>query len=166
MSADAGSLGKLLALLGTLAVALLATWLLTRHERRRPPRALIEGYPLAEFPRRDSLVGQLASLCQTQSTLLAMYRQLPASGGARPRLLAFLEELRGVMDAAYELALRPSALDRERLARLSDEARSAAEEMTKSTERLLAEPDESPLDAELDVRIEIMRTLARDADDL
>lgn len=166
MSADAGAFGKLLALLGTLAVALFATWLLTRHERRKPPRALLEGYPLADFPRRDSLAGGLASLCRTQSALLALYRQLPASSSARPRLLAFLEELRAVMDGAYELALRGAALDRERLARLSHEAQSAAGEMAKSTQRLLAEPSESSLDAELDVRLEIMRTLARDADEL
>jgi hypothetical protein len=166
VSADAGSLGKLLALLGTLAVALFATWLLTRHERRKPPRALIEGYPLAEFPRRQSLAGALASLCRTQSTLLSLYRQLPTSSIARPRLFAFLEELRCVMDGAYELALRPTALDGERLARLSLDAQSAAEEMTKSTQRLLAEPSESSLDVELDVRMEIMRTLARDVDEL
>jgi hypothetical protein len=149
-----------------LAVAIFATWLLTRHERRKPPHALVEGYPVAEFPRLDSLGGLLASLCRTQSTLLSMYRQLPAASSARPRLLAFLEELRGVMDGAYELALSPTSQGRERLARLSHEAQSAAEEMAKSTQRLLSEPNESSLDTELDVRLEIMRTLARDADDL
>jgi peptidoglycan/LPS O-acetylase OafA/YrhL len=34
---DAGSLSKLVALAVSLAVALLALWLITRPERRRPP---------------------------------------------------------------------------------------------------------------------------------
>ncbi len=161
---DAASLSKLLGLLGTLAVALLAAWLLGRHERRRPPRALLPGYPPAEFPRAHTLSAALASLCQTQSTLLALYRELPASSPARPSLLAFLEELRALMDGAYELAARPAA--GERLQRLSHEARSAAEKMAQSTERLAAESSVRPLEADLDVRVEVMRALARDVDEL
>lgn len=82
---DWESLSKLLALLATALVALGMSWLVTRPERRgRLPPALVEGYPSRDFARRDLVEAEaLASLCQSQSRLLALYRGLPPSSPGR-----------------------------------------------------------------------------------
>jgi hypothetical protein len=162
---DAGSLSKLLALAVSLAVALLALWLITRPERRRTPRALLSGYPPREFPHQGRLAGPLAELSASQASLLALYASLPSNHPARPGLLVFLEELRALMDGAYELAaLAGAATARARLERLVHDARGAIREMSDTTERHLADAAAPRLDGELELRIDVMRALARDVD--
>lgn len=158
-------MSKLLALLGSLLVAVLAAWLLTRHERKRVPRALLEGYPPAEFERIASLERPLSRLCQTQLGLLALYRRLPARSPARASLLAFLEELRALMDGAYDIAaLHASPEAAERLETLAAGAATAGRDMAAHAERL-ANADDS-LAPTLEARVEVMRALARHADDI
>jgi hypothetical protein len=162
---DAGSLSKLLALAVSLAVALLALWLIARPERRRTPRALLRGYPPGEFPHQGRLSGPLAELCASQASLLALYASLPTTHPARPGLLVFLEELRALMDGAYELAaLAGAASARARLERLGHDARDAIREMSETTERHVADAAAPRLDGELELRIDVMRALARDVD--
>lgn len=158
---------KLLALSVTALVALGASWLVTRHDRPRRP-ALVEGYPARDFSRRDLVeAGPLASLCQSQGRLLSVYRMLPASSPGRAGLLVFLEELRAVMDGAYQLAqLQASAEAAARLSRLAGDVRTAVEEMTERTRRHLDESSNELLDSELEVRLDVMRALARDLDDV
>ena len=162
---DDGSLSKLLALAVSLAVALVALWLITRPERRRLPRALVAGYPAREFPRQERLAGPLAELCAGQSSLLALYANLPPTHPARPGLLVFLEELRALMDGAYELAaLGTSPTARKRLERLVHDAHGAIREMTETTERHLSDASAPSLDGELELRVDVMRAIARDVD--
>jgi hypothetical protein len=163
---DWDSLLKLLALSATALVALGTSWLVTRHERPRPP-ALVEGYPPRDFSRRDLVEAEaLASLCQSQSGLLSLYRKLPASSPGRAGLLVFLEELRAVMDGAYQLAhLQASAEARARLSRLARDVATAAHEMTERTRRHLDESSNELIDSELEVRLDVMRALARDLED-
>jgi hypothetical protein len=162
---DAGSLSKLVALAASLAVALLALWLITRPERRRAPRALLAGYPPREFPHQGRLVGPLSELSASQSSLLALYASLPPTHPARPGLLVFLEELRALMDGAYELAaLGAAPAARARLERLVHDARGAIREMSESTERGAGDAGAPPIDGELELRIDVMRALARDVD--
>jgi hypothetical protein len=162
---DAGSLSKLVALLGSLGVALLVTWLLTRHERRqRQPRALVAGYPPGEFPRRERIEGPLASLCQSQESLLALFRELP-SAPARAHLLVFLEQLRALMDGAYALAaLRASAEAQKRLEQLAHDVRRAAEQVLETTQRHASDSSDG-LGAGLEWRVEVLKALARDLDE-
>ena len=160
---DAGSLSKLLALLASLGVAVLFLWLLARHERRQqPPRALLAGYPLGEFPRRDRMEGPLASLCESQASVLDVFRQLSPTHTARAHLLVFLGELRTFMDDAYALAaLRTSAEAQNRLLRLAQEVRRAAEQLIASTQEHARSSSEG-LGAGLEWRVEVMKALARD----
>lgn len=164
---DWESLSKLLALSGTALVALGASWLVTRHERPRPP-ALVEGYPPRDFSRRD-LVDQepLASLCRSQRQLLSLYWRLPAANPGRAGLLVFLEELRAVMDGAYQLALsQASAEAGDRLLRLVGDVQAAVHEMAERTQRHLNESSHELVDGELEVRLDVMRALARDLEDV
>jgi hypothetical protein len=164
---DWESLSKLLALSATALVALGASWLVTRPPRPRAP-ALVEGYPARDFSRRD-LVDQepLVSLCQSQRQLLSLYGQLPRSNPGRAGLLVFLEELRAVMDGAYQLALlQASAEAGARLLRLVGDVQTAAQDMAERTQRHLDESSNELVDGELEVRLEIMRTLARELEDV
>jgi hypothetical protein len=147
----------------TLAVVLAA--IATTGVRRRTPRALLRGYPPGEFPHQGRLSGPLAELCASQASLLALYASLPSSHPARPGLLVFLEELRGLMDGAYELAaLAGAPTARARLERLVHDARGAIREMSETTEHHLADAAAPRLDGELELRIDVMRALARDVD--
>jgi len=159
---DAGSLSKLLALLASLGVAVLLLWLLTRHDRRQQqPRALLAGYPLGEFPHRDRIEAPLASLCESQASVLALFRQLPPTHSARAHLFVFLGELRTFMDDAYVLAaLRTSAEAQSRLVRLAREVRRAADQLIESTQEHARNND--GLSAGLEWRVEVMKALARD----
>ena len=160
---DAGSLSKLLALLASLGVAVLFLWLLTRHERRqRQPRALLAGYPLGEFPRRDRIEGPLASLCESQESVLDVFRQLSPTHTARAHLFVFLGELRTFMDEAYALAaLRTSVEARGRLEHLAREVRRAADQLIESTHEHARNANEG-LGGDLEWRVEVMKALARD----
>jgi hypothetical protein len=164
---DWESLSKLLALAVTALVALGASWLVTRHDRSRP-WALVEGYPARDFPRRELAEAEpLLSLCQSQSRLLLLYRCLPASSHARAGLLIFIEELRAVMDGAYELAHREaSPAARARLSRLVGDVGAAVCEIEERAGRDLNASSGELFDRELEVRLEIMRTLARDVNDV
>jgi hypothetical protein len=160
----AESLSKLLGLAVSLAVALLALWWLTRHEWRRSPRAFLRGYPARDFPRRARLDGTLARLCASQAALLDLLQSLPPADPARATLLVFLEELRALMDGAYDLAaLQTSAATRARLDRLAEDVEAAAREMINSTERHVADPITHGM-GELEIRVEVLQALARDAD--
>jgi hypothetical protein len=98
--------------------------------------------------------------------LLDLYWALPASSPARPGLLVFLTELRGLMDGAYQLAqLGAAPLAQERLAYLVHGAQSAARDMAETTERHFMRADERGLEAELALRVDVMRALARDLND-
>lgn len=164
---DWESLSKLLALSATALVALGASWLVTRHERPRLA-ALVEGYPARDFSRRDLAEAEpLVSLCQSQSQLLSLYRGLPASSPGRAGLLVFLEELRAVMDGAYHLAhLQASAEARARLFRLVGDVRTAVHEMAERTHHHLNESSDELQGGELEVRLDVMRALARDVNDV
>ena len=163
MTAELAS--KVLALVASLAVALGATWWLTRHERRRVPRAFIAGYPEREFPRAGALHVSLASLCASQASVLDLYRRLPSTDPVRASVLVFLEELRALMDGAYELAILPESLaTRARLERLAQDAVGAVREMIETTERQLSEASQRGVGDELEIRVEVLRALARDTD--
>jgi len=160
----AADLGKVLALLASLAVALAALWWLTRQERRRPPRALVAGYPESDFPSRDRRHGALASLCGSQASLLAMYARLPPAAPARATLLVFLEELRALMDSAHGLAEPPvSPAASARLERLAQDVDAAVREMIDTTHGPAG--DVSVASGELELRVEVMRALARETGD-
>lgn len=158
---------KLLALGASLAAALAAIWWLTRHERRRVPRALLAGFPEREFPQGERLHASLASLRESQASLLVLYRRLPPTEPARATLLVFLDELRALMDGAYDLAaLPPAPTTRARLERLAHDAAGAAREMLESTEQQLSQAREHGVGGDLELRIEVMRALARDAGEM
>lgn len=162
------SLSKLLGLCASALAAFVTIWLLTRHERRpRPPAALREGYPPGDFPRRDLVEADpLASLCQSQRRLLSLYRELPASSHASGTVLVFLEELRGVMDGAYALACTQASPRRTlRLAQLVEQVHGAVGEMTERARRQLGESSDGGLEGDLEVRLDVLRALARDVDD-
>jgi hypothetical protein len=162
------SLSKLLALLATALVAIAVSLLLTRSERRPPlPPALCEGYPPRDFPRRDLVEsGPLASLCQSQSELLSWYRLLPPSSDARAGLLVFLQELRALMDGAYQLAQLQTAPDAaRRLAQLANGAREAAREMVERTQQGQS-GSSGLLASEIEFRLDVLRALARELDDV
>ena len=157
---------KLLALVTSLAVALGAIWGLTRHERRRVPPALRAGFPERQVPRGEHLHASLASLCESQASLLALYRRLPPTEPARAPLLVFLGELRALMDGAYDLAVLPqSPATSARLERLAHDTAAAVREMLESTERQLSEARHGAVGSDLELRVEVMRALARDAGD-
>jgi hypothetical protein len=158
------ALGKVLALLASLVVALAALWWLTRQERRRPPRALVAGYPESEFPRRELLHAALESLCASQASLLAMYARVPVSDPARASLLVFLEELRALLDGAHHLAEPPvSPAASARLERLAHDVHAAVREMIETTHGQTSSGHSS---GELELRVEVMRALARDAGEM
>lgn len=157
---------KLLALGISLVVALAASWWLTRHERRRAPRALVAGYPAREFPHREPLDPALAALCDSQASLLRLYHALPASAPARATLIVCLEELRALMDGAYPLAsLQASPAARARLQSLVAGVQEAVQELTAATEPQVGDTSGQGVAGELEIRVEVMRALARDASD-
>lgn len=164
---ESGAFAKLVALAISALVALSASWLLSRHDRRaRPPRALLAGYPRSQFPHAERIAGPLASLCESQSSLLQLYRGLPPDSLVRPGLLVFLGELRALMDGAYQLAALdatgPVQLSLEQLAR---GARAAVAELMARAQAQLGDTQGSELSTELEVRLEVLRALAHDLGD-
>ena len=158
----AAELGKVLALLASLTVALAALWWLSRQERRRPPRALVAGFPESHFSRREPLHAALERLCSSQASLLAMYARLPPADPARATVLVFLEELRGLLDGAYDLAEPPvSSAASARLEQLAQDVHAAVQEMIETTHGQAGTA--GGRSGELELRVEVMRALARDA---
>ena len=161
----AAELGKVLALLASLAVALASLWWLTRQEQRRPPRALVAGYPESHFSRRDPLHASLERLCASQASLLAVYARLPPADPSRATLLVFLEELRALLDGAYDLAEPPLApAASARLERLAQDVDAAVREMIETTHGQARSA--SAASGELELRVEVMRALARETGEL
>lgn len=163
MNAEAPS--KLFALVATALVALVFGWVVTRFGRAPAlPRALRAGYAPAEFPRRDLVEApRLASLCRSQGALLELYQTLPPRSAHAAELCFFLDEFRGVMDAAYELA---RAGDASRLEDVAARANASAQHMHSRMALQLAGSPHGKASAELETRLEVLSALARDPREL
>lgn len=95
-----------LAIVTAIAVATVYLLLRTgRRTRRAAGRAdLALGYPVDHFPAHAlTRSGPLAALASAQARLMAMYAQLPADSSLGLWLLAFLKELRDIMNTAYRV---------------------------------------------------------------
>ncbi len=156
---------KLLALVATALVALVFGWVVARFGRPPAlPRGQRAGYAPADFPRRDLVEGaSLSSLCRSQAALLELYRTLPAGSAHRAELSFFLDEFRSVMEGAYTLAC---AGDASRLENIVERANASAEHMRSRTALQVAESPQGAASAELETRLEVLSTLARDPREL
>jgi hypothetical protein len=89
-----------------------------------------------------------------------MYARLPSGDPSRATLLVFLEELRALLDGAHDLAEPPVApAASARLERLAQDVDAAVREMIETTHG----PAGKTASGELELRVEVMRALARDA---
>ncbi|RRR67480.1 MAG: hypothetical protein EI684_18835 [Candidatus Viridilinea halotolerans] len=100
------SLTKLLGLVAVTIFAGAFTWVLLRYgstgDRRQP---FVIGYPPTLFPNRQLVaLPALVALAASQARLLQVYTKLTPRSPAAIWLHAYLTELRGIMDGAYQAA--------------------------------------------------------------
>lgn len=98
---------RVLGLVIVTGVAIAAVYLLLRASRHSRPATrsdLALGYPAEHFPAYAlTRTGPLAALARVQARLVAIYAQLPPESAIAVWLLAFLKELREVMNGAYRV---------------------------------------------------------------
>lgn len=147
------------------AVAIGAVLLLLRQGGgREAPEAMAVGYPPERFP--DAALTRspaLAELAAVQRRLLDVYATLPPRSGAAVWTLAFLRELRAIMDSAYSAAVVARLYgDAGALEALSAEvARIEGEAAGQIARRLLERGADDGADEMLTARLAALRLCAR-----
>lgn len=153
-------------LLAVAAVALGAVLLLLRRdEAGGAPEDMVVGYPPGRFP--DTALARspaLAELAAVQGRLLGVYATLPPRGAAAVWTLAFLRELRAIMDTAYSAAAVARLYgDAGALEALSAEvARIEGEAAAQIARRLLERGADDGADELLAGRLAALRLYARE----